>query len=620
MAGQLGELDVNDRISRLKEMFNRLNSKVTSSLESRQMQQLLKNVDSAATSVNAEMDNFLDFKFQEDRRQVESSSIHSEEYLDHIDEISGEYSHDRSVSAISRALTQQSYVRSSLDDSDIYSPECRMRPTTDDSELENSYISPRFPNGQSSMNSLVSSVYLQLERQKLHVEELNKVVKDKDVLLRELKAAHSEAQEELQSCWDELQGCQRSNGLLEQQLNALRVKERQLRVENDELKDMLARREEDREGYRKRNPFEESFHQLEQHYQVSLDQTDQLTDKVEKLQERIRSLTIGRDQQTAELEGLRARERHQSDEVMRMQKDRLLLREEAERARQTACMTSIELERSEGELQHQKLELEKLEGLLTSQRNLVKQLEFETESLKRDVTRKDHEIARLRTDFDKLKRSSPRKSPVKTPLIRSEYDKLKRSSPRRSPVKAPFIRSPESKLTLKVLRSPEQLMSGRNLHRRSMSQPSALKTMLKECEVSSPEELMTAYKDLQGYVKRLKKFEKLVLRLDQLVRECSPADTTPHLSTRLIWKWVRRVVEHYMAAAKYKDQSIPTTKLLGMLGLVQPQDLPRHVARLLSDNTLMSSVVEKVKQYCNLSPYTSLKELDCTLDYKLQVA
>jgi hypothetical protein len=598
MAGQLGELDVNDRISRLKEMFNRLNTKVTSSLESRHMQQLLKNVDSAATSVNAEMDNFLDFKFQEDRRQVECSSVHSEEYLDHIDEISGDYSHDdRSVSPISRALTQQCYVRSSLDESDIYSPECRIRPATEDSDLENSYISPRFPNGQNSMNSLVSSVYLQLEKQKLHVEELNKVVKDKDALLRELKAAHSEAQKELQSCWDELQGSQRSNGLLEQQLNALRVKEKRLRVENDELKDMLARREEDRgqEGYRMRNPFEESFHQLEQHYQVSLDQTDQLTDKVEKLQERIRSLTIGRDQQTAELEGLKARERHQSDEVMLMQKDRLLLREEVERAKQTACTTSVELERKEGELQHFKLELEKLGAQLTSQRNLVKQLEFETESLKRDVTRKNHEIARLRTD----------------------YHKFKRSSPRRSPGKATFMKSPESKLTLKRLRSPEKPLSGRNLHRRSMSQPSALKTVLKECEVSSPEELMTAYKDLQGYVKRLKKFEKLVLRLDQLVRECSPADTTQSLSTRLIWKWVRRVVEHYMAAAKYKDQSKHTTKLLGMLGLVQPEDLPRHVARLVSDNTLMSSVVEKVKEYCNLSPYTSLKELDCTLDYKL---
>jgi hypothetical protein len=624
MASQLEDLNVNDRIIRLKEMFTRLNTKVASTPETRQMKPMNME-DSSVAYAHADLDHYLDFKFQEDNTQVECFSEHSQDSYDDSREVSQEFSHPTSpddltsrVSPISRALTQQCYARTSISDSETYSPESRVRLADEDSEEENSFISPRFPSSQST---LISSVYLQLDKEKRTVEGLKKSLHHKGAQLSELKAEKADLMIGMESCWDDHQDRQRDSSLLEQQLHALKLKEKRLRTENEQLKEQLARQEEERsmlenEGkYRQHsNSSEASFNQLEQQYKASLEETEELRSRNVQLQERIRGLMVVRDQQENELQTLKSREKHQSEEVLRMQKDRLQLREELELARQTAYTHQVDLQRAESELQHDKLELERLSGLAASQRSRLKQLEFEVEGLKNEL--KSHQT-RL-TWKDEL-------SPFKRDVARQDYEITRlptahhrRTSPKKSPVKPGIPRSPESHKPLKELQSHATLTT-RSSHRRSMSQPDINLAVLKECGAENLEDLGASYKGLQVYVKQLKKFEKLAVRLDQLVRECSPADSLKPMSTRLIWKWVRRVVEHYMSAAKYKDISEHISKLLGMFDLVHPTELPRHVARLLSENTLMSGVVEKVKKYCKLSPFTSLKEVDCTLDYKLQL-
>lgn len=114
-------------------------------------------------------------------------------------------------------------------------------------------------------------------------------------------------------------------------------------------------------------------------------------------------------------------------------------------------------------------------------------------------------------------------------------------------------------------------------------------------------------------VKQLKHSEKLEIRLGKLLKDLSPQ--TAKLSTKQIWKCIRKVIEEYLLLKK-RLETEPTVKISQLLG-VKDSDVFNEVKRICEEKRNMNSLVEKIKKMLCLNPHAALREVEDTIDEKV---
>jgi hypothetical protein len=122
--------------------------------------------------------------------------------------------------------------------------------------------------------------------------------------------------------------------------------------------------------------------------------------------------------------------------------------------------------------------------------------------------------------------------------------------------------------------------------------------------------------DILAVVKRLKKKAKgsdLEEKLGRLVKDLSPEGSFhPMPSPQQSWKWIRRVVEEYLALKKdlereEKNKAI-VNRLMGALGIVDSGMIGKEVARLIGESHANRALREKISLVVERDPRTLLKD------------
>ena len=120
--------------------------------------------------------------------------------------------------------------------------------------------------------------------------------------------------------------------------------------------------------------------------------------------------------------------------------------------------------------------------------------------------------------------------------------------------------------------------------------------------------------DIVSKLKKLKGSEKLEMRLEKLMKDLSPQNV--NLTTKQIWKCLRKVIEDYLAVKKRGDSGAIVNKLVAFVG-VRHTDLYDEIKGICEERKSMSSLVEKIKKMLCLSPHAALREIEDTIDEKV---
>lgn len=114
-------------------------------------------------------------------------------------------------------------------------------------------------------------------------------------------------------------------------------------------------------------------------------------------------------------------------------------------------------------------------------------------------------------------------------------------------------------------------------------------------------------------LKRLKRSEKLELRLKMMVQDLS--SQSGELTTKLVWKCIRKLVEEYIVLKKGSENPSVLSKLSKLLS-VKDSEVFDHIKKLTEEQKNMSTLVDKIKKMLCLSPHAALREVEDTLDEK----
>ena len=119
--------------------------------------------------------------------------------------------------------------------------------------------------------------------------------------------------------------------------------------------------------------------------------------------------------------------------------------------------------------------------------------------------------------------------------------------------------------------------------------------------------------EIMTKLKNLKRSERLERRLEMMIRDLS--SQSGELTTKDIWKCIRRLVEEYIVLKKGTDGSSVLTKLSKILS-VKDSEVISQVRKLSEEQRNMNALVEKIKKMLCLSPHAALQEIEDTLDEK----
>ncbi|OMJ76059.1 hypothetical protein SteCoe_24664 [Stentor coeruleus] len=120
--------------------------------------------------------------------------------------------------------------------------------------------------------------------------------------------------------------------------------------------------------------------------------------------------------------------------------------------------------------------------------------------------------------------------------------------------------------------------------------------------------------DIMPRLHKLKQCEKLQIRLEQLLKVLAPQNTM--ISTKDIWKYIRKVIEEYLVIKKKLDGGDFTRKIALMLG-INEADSYEEVRKICEERKNVNTLISKIKKMLSLSPHATLREVEDTIDEKL---
>lgn len=135
-----------------------------------------------------------------------------------------------------------------------------------------------------------------------------------------------------------------------------------------------------------------------------------------------------------------------------------------------------------------------------------------------------------------------------------------------------------------------------------------LKLVMQELKESSPEEVVSKVRELVQGRKDANAAVRLLGKLRQLVRECSP-ETGEEPTPKKVWHWVRTITEDLMRLRTEQSWD----QVMTALGVVSSKAVYPKVSSLLTDLERLKSVLAKAKAALNLSDQASMDDLEAVL-------
>ncbi|OMJ94835.1 hypothetical protein SteCoe_1855 [Stentor coeruleus] len=120
--------------------------------------------------------------------------------------------------------------------------------------------------------------------------------------------------------------------------------------------------------------------------------------------------------------------------------------------------------------------------------------------------------------------------------------------------------------------------------------------------------------DIIPRLHKLKRCEKLQIRLEQLLKDLAPQNII--LSTKDIWKCIRKVIEEYLVIKKKLDGGDFARRIALLLG-VSETDSYDEVKKICEERKNVNALMSKIKKMLSLSPHAALREVEDTIDEKV---
>jgi hypothetical protein len=172
--------------------------------------------------------------------------------------------------------------------------------------------------------------------------------------------------------------------------------------------------------------------------------------------------------------------------------------------------------------------------------------------------------------------------------------------------------SPNKHANVEISRS---FLSPKALNTLHSPKPQVLKDLLVLLDLRDVDEILPCVERLRHRSRSVVHMEEFIGKLQGVILDCSPPEAfaeSPSLNQ--MWKWVRRLVEEYMTIRKGPEV---LQKLLGMLRLKTPADIPKTLETILTDYEQSAMTLSLLKAKLHIPLSSDHKRICEALDSRL---